>query len=158
MVLFGLTEVHILSCKRSLRRLDKIVELCVFFIVAIAVWSMGLAAAVQHGDLLGGTSPDENSAGATTLRQIERAAFVVFCATWLIGVIALLSVIHKHSSHQPTPTSADWFGFTYMTSWEGCVFEASIHPQSGKVDTPRAVSGTGKPPDVKTVANPVGMD
>ena len=145
-------------CVISRRRLDKIVEVCVFFIVAIAVWSMGLAAALQHGEFFSGTSLDEGSAGATTLRKVERAAFVIFSATWLIGAIALFNTIHKHTSQQPAPTSAEWFGYSYMTSWEGCVFESTVNPESGKVDTPQAVPGTGKPPSVKVVANPIGID
>eukprot|EP01050_Picozoa_sp_SAG11_P024972 SAG11_NODE_5484_length_1548_cov_0.992409_3_plen_152_part_00 len=148
-----------MSYKRSCRRLDKIVELCVYFIVAIAVWSMGLAAVVQHGDLLGSTSSDEdNTASVTTLQKTERAAFVIFSATWLIGAIGLFITIRKHSSQQLAPTSADWFGLSYMTSWEGCVFELNVDARTGKIDTPRAVPGTGKPPNVKVVANPVGMD
>lgn len=145
-------------CVVSRRRLDKIVEICVFFIVAIAVWSMGLAAALQHGEFFSGTSLDEDSAGVTTLRKVERTAFVIFSATWLIGAIALLKTIHKHTSHQPAPTSANWFGYSYMTSWEGCVFESNVNPESGKVDTPKAVPGTGKPPSVKVVGNPIGTD
>ena len=140
------------------RRLDKIVELCVCFIVAIAVWSMGLAAALQHGEFFSSTSLDEDSASVSTLRKVERAAFVIFSATWLIGAIALYNTIYKHTSQQPAPTSADWFGYSYMTSWEGCVFESNVNPESGKMDTPQAVPATGKPPSVKVVANPIGID
>eukprot|EP01043_Picozoa_sp_COSAG02_P011201 COSAG02_NODE_409_length_22892_cov_11.461150_5_plen_156_part_00 len=146
------------SMQRTRRRLDKIVELCVFFIVAIAIWSMGLAAALQYGELFSGTPLDEGSAGATTLRKVERAAFVIFSVTWLIGVVALLNTIHKHTSRQPAPTPVDWFGYSYMTSWEGCVFESNVNPESDKLDKPQPVPGTGKPPSVKVVANPIGID
>ena len=72
------------------------------FIIVIALWSMGMAAAVAHGGLFArgnrNSLEEGEEEGAATLRQIERVAFVVFSLVWLVGSVGQLLAIRKHSN------------------------------------------------------------
>ena len=103
-------------------RLDKIVEGSVIFIIVIALWSMGMAAAVAHGGLFARGNRNSleegegDGEGAATLRQIERVAFVVFSLVWLVGSVGQLLAIRKHSNRyaKTKTTASHFFVFSFV--------------------------------------------